>query len=57
MFLMTQTLLAWSAPVLIDVADQARAAGVDLALDADPPTTITPFALPRLPDLGRRPTP
>jgi methionyl-tRNA synthetase len=44
-----RALLAWSAPILVDTAEAARAAGIDLALTAGPvPDKIAPFRLPRL---------
>ncbi|MFC4907221.1 class I tRNA ligase family protein [Actinomadura gamaensis] len=54
LLLEARTLLAFAAPILIDVAAEARAAGVDLRTDAaEPPTEISPFVLPRLPDSAR----
>jgi methionyl-tRNA synthetase len=49
-----RALLAWSAPILVDTAEAARAAGVDLDLAAagSPPDKIAPFRLPRLPAFG-----
>jgi len=47
LLLQIRALLAGSAPILIDVADRARALGVDLTPGSDL-TTITPFAFPRL---------
>ncbi|MDH6140499.1 methionyl-tRNA synthetase [Kitasatospora sp. GP30] len=45
-----RALLAWSAPILVDTAETARAAGIDLALTAGPVSDkIVPFRLPRLP--------
>jgi methionyl-tRNA synthetase len=51
LLLEVRTLLAGAAPILIDIAAQAVAAGVDLTLTADQPAAITPFALPALPSL------
>jgi methionyl-tRNA synthetase len=48
-----RALLACAAPLLIDAAAEATAAGVDLALDAEQPEKITPFVLPRLPQAAR----
>ena len=50
-----RTLLACAAPILIDVATEAAAAGVDLSLvDAHAhPESIAAFRLPRLPDADR----
>lgn len=47
--LTVRTLLACAAPILIDVAERATAAGVDLNLAATPPELIPAFELPRLP--------
>lgn len=47
--LAVRTLLACAAPILIDVAKRATAAGVDLNLAATPPELIPAFELPRLP--------
>lgn len=49
LLLQVRALLACAAPLLIDAAAEATAAGVDLALDAEQPEKITPFVLPRLP--------
>ncbi|MHA6757411.1 class I tRNA ligase family protein [Streptacidiphilus sp. PAMC 29251] len=48
LLLEVRTLLAGAAPILTEVTDRARSAGVDLALGAGAPTAIAPFALPRL---------
>ncbi|MGW4752271.1 class I tRNA ligase family protein [Streptomyces chartreusis] len=53
LLLQVRALLACCAPLLIDAAAEATAAGVDLALDAEQPEKITPFALPRLPRAAR----
>lgn len=45
----TRTVLAWAAPLLVDAADRARAAGIDLNLGAAPPDSVPAFLLPRLP--------
>ncbi|MDL4774178.1 class I tRNA ligase family protein [Actinomadura xylanilytica] len=47
-----RTLLAHAAPILIDAAAEATAAGVDLGLTAEPPAEIVPFTLPRLPEIA-----
>ncbi|MFD5027644.1 class I tRNA ligase family protein [Streptomyces sp. NPDC058373] len=49
LLLQVRALLACAAPLLVDTAAEAAAAGVELALDAVQPEKITPFALPRLP--------
>jgi methionyl-tRNA synthetase len=49
LFLQTRALLAGAAPILIDVTDAARAAGVDVSLHAAPVDEITPFPVRRLP--------
>ncbi|HET8642682.1 MAG TPA: class I tRNA ligase family protein [Pseudonocardiaceae bacterium] len=54
LLLEVRTLLAFAAPILVDVADQAAAAGVELDQAAAVPTAIVPFELPRLPESGRR---
>jgi methionyl-tRNA synthetase len=44
-----RTLLAWSAPILIDIAEQVAADGVDLSIDVGDDSGTTPvLALPRL---------
>ncbi|WP_330355313.1 class I tRNA ligase family protein [Streptomyces chartreusis] len=53
LLLQVRALLACAAPLLIDAAAEATAAGVDLALDAEQPEKITPFVLPRLPRAAR----
>ncbi|WP_420076685.1 class I tRNA ligase family protein [Streptomyces sp. JL3001] len=53
LLLQVRALLACAAPLLIDAAAEATAAGVDLALDAEQPEKITPFVLPRLPQAAR----
>lgn len=60
LLLEARTLLAFAAPILIDVAAEARGAGVDLSADlrADlttgaASTRIAPFVLPRLPGSAR----
>ncbi|MEV5912757.1 class I tRNA ligase family protein [Streptomyces chartreusis] len=53
LLLQVRALLACAAPLLIDAAAEATAAGVDLALDAEQPEKVTPFALPRLPRAAR----
>ena len=52
LLLEVRTLLAWAAPLLIDAADRASAAGVDLDLTAEPPGAVAAFVLPRLPNTG-----
>jgi methionyl-tRNA synthetase len=49
-----RTLLACAAPILIDTADRAAAAGVDLRLDAEVPAAVPVFELPRLPGVDQR---
>lgn len=44
-----RTLLAGAAPILVDVAAQAAADGVDLRPDGEPPAAIAAFRLPKLP--------
>jgi methionyl-tRNA synthetase len=44
-----RALLAGATPILIDVAAQAGAAGVELSLDAPVPAAVHAFELPRLP--------
>ncbi|GAA1987084.1 class I tRNA ligase family protein [Kitasatospora viridis] len=44
-----RSLLAWSAPILVDTARRAAEAGVVLALDAGPADKIAPFRVPPLP--------
>jgi methionyl-tRNA synthetase len=51
LLLEVRTLLAGAAPILIDVAEAAGAAGVELNLTADPPGVIPVFDLPRLPSI------
>jgi methionyl-tRNA synthetase len=48
LLLEVRTLLSWAAPILIDTAEQAAAAGVDLNL-AGPSDPVAAFELPRLP--------
>jgi methionyl-tRNA synthetase len=48
LLLQARTLLACAAPILIDLAEQAAASGIDLRLAADQPASITAFELPRL---------
>ncbi|MGA5134104.1 class I tRNA ligase family protein [Streptomyces olivoreticuli] len=51
--LAVRTLLAWSAPILVDVGRQAAEDGVDLALSGVRTAAvekIAPFRLPRLPE-------
>jgi methionyl-tRNA synthetase len=43
-----RTVLAWSVPILIDVADRAAAAGIGTDLEAEAPHVVTVFELPRL---------
>jgi methionyl-tRNA synthetase len=50
LLLEVRTLLAWAAPILIDVAERAAAAGVDLGLAAETPMAVAAFVLPRLPN-------
>ena len=52
LLLEVRTLLALAAPILIDAADRASTAGVDLDLTAGPtqqPDAVAAFLLPRLP--------
>ncbi|WP_051789764.1 class I tRNA ligase family protein [Streptomyces sp. NRRL S-1022] len=49
LLLQVRALLACAAPLLVDTAAEAAAAGVELALNAEQPEKIAPFALPRLP--------
>lgn len=42
-------LLAYAAPILVDTAASARAAGVDLTLGGGVPRAVVAFELPRLP--------
>ncbi|MEF9904741.1 class I tRNA ligase family protein [Streptomyces sp. P9-A2] len=53
LLLQVRALLASAAPLLVDAAAEADAAGVELALDVVQPEKITPFALPRLPQAVR----
>ncbi|WP_066954638.1 class I tRNA ligase family protein [Streptomyces lushanensis] len=53
LLLEVRALLACAAPLLIDAAAEAAAAGVDLSLDTGQPEEIAPFALPRLPAADR----
>lgn len=48
LLLEVRTLLAGAAPILIDLAEQARAAGVELDLTAEPAAEVAAFELPRL---------
>jgi methionyl-tRNA synthetase len=48
LLLQARTLLACAAPILIDLAEQASASGIDLGLAADQPASIIAFELPRL---------
>ncbi|MFK8846354.1 class I tRNA ligase family protein [Streptomyces sp. Ac-502] len=51
--LAVRTLLAWSAPILVDVGRRAAEGGVDLSLSGARDTVvekIAPFRLPRLPE-------
>lgn len=50
-----RTLLACAAPILVDVAEQATAAGVDLNLRGPQATAVAAFRLPKLPPVARRP--
>ncbi|HYQ66098.1 class I tRNA ligase family protein [Actinophytocola sp.] len=45
-----RTLLAGAAPILVDTAEAATAAGVDLSLSAVQPDSVPAFELPRLPE-------
>lgn len=45
-----RTLLAGAAPILVDAAEAAIVAGVDLSLSAPPPRSVPAFELPRLPE-------
>lgn len=51
LLLEVRTLLAGAAPILIDAAGRAAAAGVDLSLTAGSPAGVRPFELPRLPEI------
>ncbi|MER7783305.1 class I tRNA ligase family protein [Streptomyces albidoflavus] len=53
LLLQVRALLACAAPLLVDTAAKAAAAGVELALNAPQPEKITPFTLPRLPGAER----
>jgi methionyl-tRNA synthetase len=48
LLLQARTLLACAAPILIDLAEQATAGGIDLRPAVEQPTSITAFELPRL---------
>jgi methionyl-tRNA synthetase len=48
LILLTRTLLAHAAPILIDVAERAAACGVDLSPGTAQPVTVPAFVLPRL---------
>jgi len=50
LLLEVRTLLAYAAPILIDAADRATGAGVDLRLAATGADLVPVFDLPRLPD-------
>ena len=56
LLLEVRTLLAFSAPILIDAADRACAAGVDLVPGATRRDAIGAFRLPRLPSPPAGPT-
>lgn len=43
-----RTVLAWAAPILIDVTEHAAAEGIDLDLSTPAPATIGAYRLPRL---------
>jgi methionyl-tRNA synthetase len=49
LLLEVRALLACAAPILVDVADRASAAGVELHITDEQPTTIAAFELPTLP--------
>lgn len=49
LMLAVRALLCAAAPIMIDVAAQATAAGADLSMTASQPAAIVPFRLPRLP--------
>jgi methionyl-tRNA synthetase len=49
LLLAVRALVSCAAPILMDVAAQAAAGGVDVSMSADQPTAIPPFRLPRLP--------
>lgn len=49
LLLEVRTLVAGAAPILIDTAERAAEAKVDLSLADDAPATVASFALPRLP--------
>ena len=51
-----RALLAGAAPILVDVADRASAAGVELRLTCDQPATIAAFELPTVPTVPTGPT-
>lgn len=57
LLLQLRTLLAWSAPILLDTAGQAGRAGIDLALTAAADHTVPAFVPPRLPAPDRAPAP
>ncbi|MEU4744210.1 hypothetical protein AB0G02_27610, partial [Actinosynnema sp. NPDC023658] len=44
-----RTLLACAAPILVDVASDVSAQGVDLSTSDDMPAEIRPFRFPSLP--------
>ncbi|HEU5471310.1 MAG TPA: class I tRNA ligase family protein [Actinophytocola sp.] len=52
LLLEVRTVLAGAAPILIDTADRAGAAGVELSLSAGPSDFVPAFDLPRLPGAG-----
>lgn len=53
LLLEVRTLLTGGAPILVDVAERAAAAGVELNPAAGVPDAIAPFELPRLPGSDR----
>ncbi|WP_440901434.1 class I tRNA ligase family protein [Actinosynnema sp.] len=58
LLLEARTLLAWTAPILVDTAERLTGLGVDLALGGRPATEVPAFRFPRLPatDSPTRPT-
>jgi methionyl-tRNA synthetase len=56
LLLEVRTLLAGAAPILVDVAAQAAADGVDLRLDTDHCAAVAAFRLPKLPSMDHPPS-
>ena len=55
LLLEVQALLACAAPILVDVAAQATAAGAELRMTGEQPSTVAAFELPTLPTLPALP--